>query len=130
MEPCKVTRCHHYCFVVSLLPLTLVLRKMKLGYRFDKGKSKLNHSLFMDDLKLYGGGKLDFDSLLQTVYTLRDDSGMRFGIDKCGVLAMCRGKESECEGITIGSGEVIGEIDDDGCKYLGIMEEVIFARNK
>ena len=35
---------------------------------------------------------------------------------------MLRGKESECEGITIGSGEVIGKIDDDGYKYLDIME--------
>ena len=48
--------------------------------------------------------------------------GMRYGIDKCWVLAMPRGKESECEGITIGSEEVIGKIDDDGCKYLDIME--------
>ena len=47
---------------------------------------------------------------------------MRFGIDKCGVLVMRRGKESECEEITIGSREVIGEIDGDSYKYLGIME--------
>ena len=47
---------------------------------------------------------------------------MRFGIDKCRVLAMHRGKESECERITIGSGEIIGKIDDDGYKYLDIME--------
>ena len=47
---------------------------------------------------------------------------MRFGIDKCGVLVMRRSKEFECEGITIGKDEVIGEIDHDGYKYLGIME--------
>ena len=47
---------------------------------------------------------------------------MRFGIDKCGILAMRRSKEFECEGITIGKDEVIGEIDHDGYKYLGIME--------
>ena len=52
---------------------------------------------------------------------------MRFGIDKCGVLGMRKDKESECEEITIGSGEVISEIDDDGYKYIGIMERsVIF----
>ena len=55
------------------------------------------------------------------------DIGMRFGIDKCGVLGMHKDKESECEEITIGSGEVISEIDDDGYKYIGIMERsVIF----
>ena len=42
-------------FAVSLLPLTLVLRKMKQRYSIGKGKRKLNHLLFMDDLKLYGG---------------------------------------------------------------------------
>ena len=47
---------------------------------------------------------------------------MRFRVSKCGVLAMRKGKESECEGITIESGEVIGEIDDNGYKYLRSIE--------
>ena len=41
-------------FVISLISLTLVLRWMKQRYSFQKGKSKLNDLLFMDDLKLYG----------------------------------------------------------------------------
>ena len=50
---------------------------------------------------------------------------MRFGIDKCGVLAMRRGKESECDGITIGSEEETGEIDDNGHKYLSIIKRSV-----
>ena len=95
-------------FLVSLLLFTLVLCQVKQGYSFDKGKSNLNHLLFMDDLELYGGSKPDIGSLMQTVYTVTDD--------KCGVLAMRKSKKSECEGITIGSGEVVGKIDDDGYK--------------
>ena len=91
---------------------------MKQEYSFSKGKCKLNHSHFMDDLKLYGGSQPDIDSFVQAVYTVRNDIGMRFGIDKCEVLAMRRGKESKCEGITIGSWEVISKIDDDGYKYF------------
>ena len=72
----------------------------------------------MDDLKLYGGSKPDIDGLIQAVYIVTDDIGMKFRIDKCEVLEMCRGKESKCEGITIGIWEVIGKIDDDGYKYL------------
>ena len=30
-------------FIKSLIPLTLALRRMKQGYSFQKGKSKLNH---------------------------------------------------------------------------------------
>ena len=77
----------------------------------------------MNDLKLYGGSPPDIESLIQTVYTVTDDIGMRFGIDKCGNLAMRTGKESECEGIAIESGEVICKIVDDGYKYLCIIEK-------
>ena len=56
--------------IVSLLLSALVLSKMKQGYSFGKGKSKLNHLLFMDDLKLYGGSQPDVDRLIQTVYTV------------------------------------------------------------
>ena len=56
-------------FVVSLLPLTLVLRKMKQGYYFSKRKSKLNHLLFMDDLKQYGGSQPVL-TVLYRLYTL------------------------------------------------------------
>ena len=37
-------------------------------------------------------------------------------------MAIRMGKESECEVIAIGSGEVRGETDDDGYKHLGLME--------
>ena len=40
-------------FVISLIPLTPVLRRRKQGYSFQKGKSKLNHLLFMDDEALW-----------------------------------------------------------------------------
>ena len=76
----------------------------------------------MDDLKMYGDSQIDIESLIQTAYTVTHNIGMRFAIDKRGVLAVRRGKESECEGITIGSREVIGETGGDSYKYLGIME--------
>ena len=102
--------------------MKLVLRKMKQGQNFGKGKSKLNKLHVIGDLKLYGGNQPDIDSFIQTVYTVTDNIGIRFEIDKCGVLEIRRGKESECEGVTTGSGEVISEIDGDGYKYLGIIE--------
>ena len=50
-------------FVISLMPLALVLRQMKQRYSFQKGKSKLSHLLFMDNLKLYGSNQNDTDRL-------------------------------------------------------------------
>ena len=41
-------------FVLALMPLTLVLTKVKAGYNIENGLPTINHLLFMDDLKLYG----------------------------------------------------------------------------
>ena len=62
------------------------------------------------------------------MYTVTDDISIRFWIDKCGIFAMSRGKESECEGITIESGEVIDKIDDDGYRDFG--KKWYFPRKK
>ena len=40
-------------FVLSLTPLSLILRKAKAAYEFSESKEKISHLLFMDDLKLY-----------------------------------------------------------------------------
>ena len=47
---------------------------------------------------------------------------MEFGITKCGVFIMNRGKVKSTEGIELPSGERIREIEEDGYKYLGILE--------
>ena len=51
------------------------------------------------------------------------DISTKFGIDKCGVLAMKRGRETECDGIELENGEEIGQVREGGYKYLGILEK-------
>ena len=53
--------------VLTLLPLTLILRKMRAGYILAKDMKPINHLLFIDDLKLYGASKDHLDSLVQVV---------------------------------------------------------------
>ena len=77
----------------------------------------------MDDLKLYGSNQNEIDSLVRTVEIVAKDISMKFGIDKCGVLAMKRGKEVECNGIQLENGEEISQIREEGYKYLGILEK-------
>ena len=48
-------------FIVIMLPLTLVLRKMRAGYKLAKDMKPINHLLFMDDMKLYGASKDQLD---------------------------------------------------------------------
>ena len=80
-------------FVLIMLPLTLVLRKMRAGYRLAKDMMPVNRLLFMDDLKLHGAGKDQLDSLVQVVRIFSQDIRMLFGLDKCEVLEMRRGRQ-------------------------------------
>ena len=66
-------------FIVIMLPLALVLRKMKAGYKLAKDMKPMNHLLFMDDLKLYGASKDQLDSLVQVVRIFSQDIKMSLG---------------------------------------------------
>ena len=48
---------------------------------------------------------------------------MKFGIDKCSVLATKRGNEVEYNGLEQENGEEISQIGEDGYKYPGILEK-------
>lgn len=110
-------------FVISLIPLSFILRKMKARYDFSKSGPSINHLLYMDDLKLFAKSEKQLDTLLNTVRIFSSDIKMEFGISKCGVLVMKKGKHVFSEGIELPSGETIQEIDNDqGYKYLGILE--------
>ncbi len=109
-------------FVLSMIPLSLVLRKVNACYEWGKREYKLNHLLFMDDLKLFGKNEEQIDSLVNTVHVFSTDIGMEFGLRKCGVLTLKRGKIARCEGIELPNGEVMKEVEKEGYTYLGIVE--------
>ena len=52
----------------------------------------MNHLLFMDDLKLYAKDIRQLDSLVQTVRIFSNDIGIEFGIQKCAMVELKRGK--------------------------------------
>ena len=68
--------------VIVLIPLTHILRTANPGYEFR----------FMDDFKLYSKSEKALDSLIQTVRIFSKEFGMHFGIDKCTMLVMRKGK--------------------------------------
>ena len=79
-------------FVLALISLSLTLRKTKTAYEVSESKEKINHLLFMDDLKLYSRSEKGLDSLVQTVRVFSEDIGIEFGIEKCAMLVMEKGK--------------------------------------
>ena len=109
--------------MLCLIPLTLILHKSESAYQFSSTKEKINHLLFMDDLKLYAKNEKGLDSLVQTVRIFSKDIGMEFGIGKCGTLVLKRGKIRKLDGISLPDGKVMkGLIEGAGYKYLGIIQ--------
>ena len=115
-------------FILCAIPLSTMLRKMKPGYTL--GKVKVNNLLFMDDLKLFGKNENEIESLLSTVHDISVDIRMEFGIQKCGVLVMKRGKIVKSQGIKLRDGEVVKEIEECGYKYLGVLEVDMIMENE
>ena len=54
-------------FVLAWIPLSLILRKAKAAHKFSESKEKINHLLFVDDLKLYNQSEKGLQSLVETV---------------------------------------------------------------
>ena len=52
-------------FVLALFPLLMILRKVSSGYEMTKDGCRINHLLFMDDLKLFANNEKEIDSLVQ-----------------------------------------------------------------
>ncbi len=106
-------------FTICLTPLSIVLRICKGKYQLGKNADALNHLLYMDDLKLYGKDEREIDSLVNTVRVISKDIGMEFNLKKCGVLVLK--KRKSCE-IVKSEGQKMKTIEEDGYKYLGILE--------
>ena len=85
--------------VLALIPMSLVLREIKAGYQLGDLQGKVNYLLFMDELKLYGQGKKQIQTLVCTVRIINQDTRMEFGISKYGTLIMKKGIISRSEGI-------------------------------
>ena len=108
-------------FVTALIPLSILLREAIQGYKFRQGR-KVNHLLYMDDLKLYGKSKTELEALVNTVRIFTSDIQMKFGLQKCATLVMKRGKKIEDEGISMPDGQLLQDLGEESYKYLGILE--------
>ena len=110
-------------FVLAMMPLSMILRKVSAGYVMKKDGCKINHLLFMDDLKLFAKNEAEIDSLVQTVRIFSDDIGMQFGLEKCASMTMKRGKRVHSDGIALPDGAQLRALgEEESYRYLGVLE--------
>ena len=66
--------------------MTVFLLKSECAHQCSSNKEKMNHLLFMDDLKLYAKNAKGLKSLVQTV-RIFNNTGMEFDADKCATIS-------------------------------------------
>ena len=72
--------------VLSIIPLSLILRKVNASIERGKKEYMLNHLLFMDNFKMFSKSEEQIDTLEITVHVFSADIGMEFEMKEYGTL--------------------------------------------
>ena len=83
-------------FCLALNPLSVALNNSGYGYEIRgrlQGGFKLNHLLYMDDIKLYASTEVQLRGLMRMVETFSGCIHMKFGLDKCRTQSVVRGRQ-------------------------------------
>lgn len=80
----------------------------------------------MNDLKLFAQDQDHLDSLVQTVYFFGEDTGMEFGVKKCGLLLAKKEKVVRLNGIAPLNGQMMGEFMKEDA-YIQVLQKWIRA---
>ena len=67
-------------FIIIMIPLSILIRRERMGYVFGSDANLISHLLFMDDLKLYRKSASELEKLVGMVAGYTEDIGMEFGI--------------------------------------------------
>ena len=63
------------------MPLNLLLRKMTAAYKLSRSQEKINHLMYMDDIKLFAKNENELETLIDAVRIYSQDIGMEFGLE-------------------------------------------------
>lgn len=111
-------------FCISLLPLSVALRASR-GYMCGPPSNrvhKVTHLLYLDDLKLFANSEDQLQRSLNITGTYTRDVGMDFGLDKCAVVHLHRGRSVDINtDAQLVDGSVIRHLGaEETYTYLGV----------
>ena len=117
-------------FILSLLPLSWLLKSSNLGYKINRRGDIISHLLLMDDIKIFAANDNQLQSMIDIVNRFSDDICMNFGIEKCKKLTIKRGKVVQSQPIQLPSGEELTSLDQNQqYKYLGFGENLTIDKS-
>ena len=110
-------------FCIALFPLSSILDRTATGYRLKNESQKINHLLYVDDLKLIAKNDEELENQIKIVKQFSDDIRMNFGLEKCAKATFRNGKLQSSLNIEIDKETTIQALDQQKAyKYLGIEE--------
>ena len=110
-------------FIIGKMPLYHILRKCAAGYKLSRSQEKINHLMYMDDIKLFAKNEKELKTLIRAVRIYSQDIGMEFGIGKCAILVMKSDKRHMTDGMELPNHDKIRTLEENETyKYLGILE--------
>ena len=105
------------------MPLKIILRKCMAGYKLSRSQEKINHQMYMDDIKLFPKNEKELETLIHTVRIYSQDIGMKLGIEKCVMLVMKSEKWHRTDGIDLPNQDKIRTLgENETYRDLGILE--------
>ena len=108
-------------FIIGPISVTLILRNWKEAYNFSNSKERINHLLYIDDMKLYGKADIGLHSLIQTVRIFCSNICMKFGIEKCNISILKRCiKDKKCDIMLPNDLKISSLRESENYRYLGI----------
>jgi len=78
--------------------------------------------LYLDDLKLYSNSEADMLAFINTVRIFSENIQVNFGFDKCAVLVINRGTDSDTDDIVLPGGTIEALPLSSSYKYLRVLE--------
>ena len=87
--------------LLFMMPLNHILRKCTAGYKLSRSQEKVNHLIFMDDIKLFAKNEKELETFIHSIRIYSQGIGMEFGIEKCSLLVVKSGKRHLTDGIEL-----------------------------
>ena len=115
-------------FIISLNPLSFMLKKTK-GYSIgEKREINHTHNFFVDDLKLFAQTSSSVQKQLDIITTFFKDINMNFGEEKCAYMRIEKGKMVDNSNPIVMNDLTIKPIlSGDNYRYLGIDENIAYS---
>ena len=79
-------------FIIAMMLPNHILRKCTAEYKLSKLQEKINHLMYMDNIKVFTKNEKELETLMHTVRIYNQDIGMKFAIENCTMLVMKSGK--------------------------------------